>query len=70
MLYRGWTIQAHALFAGHWAQYTSPVGRTHQTAACFETGDQAIAYAQAVVDDLLRCELLGLQERHHATAAA
>jgi hypothetical protein len=58
MLYRQWTIKAYMYFTGYAAQYTSPTGRTHQTAACFESAAQAVAYAQAVVD-----YLLALQER-------
>jgi hypothetical protein len=63
MLYRGWAIRAHASFLGYSAQYTSPIGQAHQTATCFETDEQAVAYAQAVVDYLMQCERLGFQAR-------
>jgi hypothetical protein len=70
MVYRGWTIGAHACFAGYAAQYTSPIGRTHQTAACFDSPAQAIAYAQSLVDYLLRCERLLLERRQGEALAA
>jgi hypothetical protein len=69
LVYRGWVIDTHASFLGYCAQYTSPIGRSHQTAACFETDQQAIAYAQTLVDHLLRCERLGLEARNPTTLA-
>jgi hypothetical protein len=70
MLYRGWSIQAHPYFAGYAAQYTSPTGRAYHTAACFASDGQAVAYAQALVDYLLRCEGLLLDKRPQDTLAA
>jgi hypothetical protein len=68
-VYHGWVIRTYASFLGYSAQYTSPIGRSHQTAACFETDAQAVAYAQALVDHLLRCERLGFQGRQQAALA-
>jgi hypothetical protein len=59
MRYRGWTIHTHATYLGYSAQYTSPIGHSRQTSAGFATDEQAISYAQALVDHLLRCEALG-----------
>ena len=59
MRYRGWTIQTHATYLGYSAQYTSPIGHSRQTSAGFATDQQAVSYAQALVDQLLRCEHLG-----------
>jgi hypothetical protein len=70
MLYRGWSIDTHPYLPGYAAQYTSPIGRAHQTAACFETEDQAIAYAQALVDHMLRCERLGFKAAEQTQASA
>jgi hypothetical protein len=70
MRYRGWTIQAHATYLGYSAQYTSPIGHSGQTSAGFATDQQAISYAQALVDQLLRCEPLGIPEEKVASGCA
>jgi hypothetical protein len=59
MRYRGWTITAHHTFLGFCAQYISPMGLARQAGGSFTTDRQAIAYAQTLVDHLLRCERLG-----------
>jgi hypothetical protein len=56
MLYRGWTIKAHRSFLGFSAQYISPMGLANQTGGSFATDQEAIGYAQALVDHLLLSE--------------
>lgn len=56
MLYRNWNITVYSTYLGYLAQYTSPIGNTHHTSACFSTDKQAISYAQVQIDHLLRCE--------------
>jgi hypothetical protein len=70
MRYREWDIQAHAYYTGFAAEYTSPTGRSYRTAACFATPTEAVAYAQSLVDYLVRCERLVLEERHQPTLAS
>ena len=66
MLYRNWNITVYSTYLGYLAQYTSPIGNTHHTSACFPTDKQAISYAQVQIDHLLRCE----DYRLHKPAAA
>jgi hypothetical protein len=62
MHYRGWTITAHQSYLGFSAQYISPMGLSRQAGGSFATDRQAIAYAQTLVDHLLRCERLGTRD--------
>ena len=59
MVYRGWKINAYRSFLGHSAQYVSPIGQIHQAGGGFPTDEQAVAYAQALVDQMLERERLG-----------
>jgi hypothetical protein len=62
MVYRGWTIKAHQTYLGFSAQYISPMGHPNQTGGSFATDQEAIGYAQALVDHLLECERFGRRE--------
>ncbi len=62
MLYRGWTIRTHQTYLGYFAQYTSPMGLPRQAGGSFATDEQAIAYAQLLVDQLLLRERLALRD--------
>jgi hypothetical protein len=62
MLYRGWTITTQRTFLGFSAQYVSPMGHPRRGGGSFATDDQAIAYAQTLVDQTLLCEWRGCRE--------
>jgi hypothetical protein len=69
MIYRGWTIGTHGFHTGFAAQYVSPIGQAYQTAACFDTAAQAAAFAQGLVDHLLRCQRFREPEPAQTTLA-
>ncbi len=69
MLYRNWNITVYSTYLGYLAQYTSPIGQTHHTSACFPTDRQATAYAQVQIDHLLRCEDYRLKPRPSSVPA-
>jgi hypothetical protein len=56
MTYRDWKITAYSSYLGYHAQYTSPIGKLHNTSAYFTTDQQAISYAKMSIDSLLDCE--------------
>jgi hypothetical protein len=60
MVYRDWTVRLSATSLGYVARYTSPIGQTRDVGGLFPTDQQALTYAQALVDHLIRCEWLGL----------
>ena len=55
MIYRNWTITVYSTYLGYLAQYTSPIGQTHHTSACFLPIDKPLRILGAI-DHLLRCE--------------
>jgi hypothetical protein len=61
MLYRGWKINAYATFLGFFAQFTSPLGKPHQTSTGFPTDENAMAYARTWIDYLIDCQQLRLE---------
>ncbi len=65
MIYRNWNITTFSTYLGYLAQYTSPTGQAHHTSACFPSNEQAVSYAQTLIDYLLRCE----QSRQQPAAA-
>ncbi len=62
MHYRGWTIRTHSTYLGYSAQYISPIGHTHQIGAYLPTNQDAVTYAQRMIDFLLTCERTRFQE--------
>jgi hypothetical protein len=62
MVYHGWKIKAHRTYLGFSAQYISPMGHSNQAGGTFATDLEAIGYAQALVDHLLRSERFGRRE--------
>lgn len=62
MHYRGWTIRTHSTYLGYSAQYTSPIGQTHQIGAYLPTNQEAVTYAKLMIDLLVKCERTRFQE--------
>ena len=62
MHYRSWTIRTHSTYLGYSAQYTSPIGQTHQIGAYLPTNQEAVTYAKRMIDFLLKCERTRFQE--------
>jgi hypothetical protein len=59
MRYRGWTITTYRSFLGFSAQYVSPMGHSRRCGGSFTTDEQAVAYAQILVDQALLCDWRG-----------
>jgi hypothetical protein len=68
MHYRGWTIRTHSTYLGYSAQYTSPIGHTHQIGAYLPSNQDAVTYAKLMIDYLLHCERTRFQEMSRPTS--